>query len=1011
MTDHELIEAWRRQKSDEAFAELVNRYLNLVYTAALRQVRDTHLAQDVAQAVFLVLARKAASLDSKTVLAGWFFRTTRFIASRAVRGEARRHRHEQEAATMNAHSLSSERAEAAWKQIEPMLDQAVATLPTTDRDAVVLRFFQGKPMRQVGERLGMSEDAAKKRVGRAVDKLKRFFARRGVSLSVAVLAGALGLSGAEAAPPGLATRIAAGKAGPAAGGVAAALAAEALRYLLWVKVRLASLVGVSAVALLLMAGTLLFGRLTAHHQATGSERSGDRSSNAPLANADILRGTSRQRHAADRLFVLGIRAEADNQPLAGARVLAHFWGSGDVLNTSEFKSDTNGICDIPIPGIAFETLRLWVAADDFVSKSMDWHSYELGSANINYTTKLARGLKLEGIVRDEQGRPISGVKVGFTGPGINMTEREHVSFHPRLSGVESDASGHFLSRQMPSQAEHPLGLVLNHPDYAPQWNPVAIPDGLRSNWVLVLTRGVAVSGRVVDTNGWPIGEAALSVMEPHGGTDVSAVTDAQGDFTMPHVPEGLAHMRVTAPGFRSLERNLMAESNTAPVALEMQPADTTSPTEAAQPDTARLSGTVVDASSGEPLPQFKVLLDEMRGTSRTFIGEGHQGKFDWQIRLTFASQYTVEIDADGYEPQVSTIRKRVDGGQAFEFRLKQGGLFVGRVLQPDGQPAAGATIGLQAEGSSLHFQPPARLVNYGHPANETASDSQGVFSLKASPGMHSLLVVHESGSAALPAKAGTNLLVQLQAWGAIEGRLYLGKTPAVEVTVDVGFQSAGYAPGAPQLSFDLMQKTDSAGRFRFDRVPPGEHTVYQLINLHSGQSGEIGFSHGARVIVNPGETAQVILGGKGRVVIGRFVLPAAMDYDWSSKLVALVQDRPDLSRPADNQFPPTSAYWEASRAYDAAIAKYYLRFQPDGSFRADDVSPGQYTLSLTITGPPTDPLREDAWMYPGKALGGITNRVVVPDLSDDQSDTPLDLGTINIPIKPAQTDAHTAQAQ
>jgi hypothetical protein len=136
-----------------------------------------------------------------------------------------------------------------------------------------------------------------------------------------------------------------------------------------------------------------------------------------------------------------------------------------------------------------------------------------------------------------------------------------------------------------------------------------------------------------------------------------------------------------------------------------------------------------------------------------------------------------------------------------------------------------------------------------------------------------------------------------------------------------------------------------------------------------------------------------------------------MDYDWSSKLVALVQDRPDLSRPADNQFPPTSAYWEASRAYDAAIAKYYLRFQPDGSFRADDVSPGQYTLSVTITGPSADPLREDAWMYPGKALGGITNRVVVPDLSDDQSDTPLDLGTINIPIKPAQTDAHTAQAQ
>jgi RNA polymerase sigma factor (sigma-70 family) len=376
MSDHELIEAWSRQKSEAAFAELVNRYLNLVYAAAVRQVRDPHLAQDVAQAVFLVLARKAASLDSKTVLAGWFFRTTRFIAARAVRGEARRHRHEQEAATMNAHSIASEPAEAVWQQIEPMLDQAVAALPAADRHAVLLRFFQGKPMRQVGEQLGMSEDAAKKRVSRAIDKLRRFFDRRGVSLSAAVLAGAMGLSAAAGAPPGLATKIAAGQAGPAAGGVAAVLAAQALQYLFWIKIRLASIVGAAALALLLLANALLSGRTAAHQKTSGAERGDDRSFNTPLASADNPRAVSRRKAASDRLFVLGIRAEADNQPIPGARVLAQCWGRWSA-NLNSYQTPTASVT-YPYPKLC--STPFGFGSPPMISSPKSWTGTPMNSA-------------------------------------------------------------------------------------------------------------------------------------------------------------------------------------------------------------------------------------------------------------------------------------------------------------------------------------------------------------------------------------------------------------------------------------------------------------------------------------------------------------------------------------------------------------------------------------------------------------------------------------------------------
>src|SRR4051812_40905954 len=180
--DRELLRRYAEDRSEPAFAELVQRHLRLVYHAALRQCGgDVHRAEDVTQAVFTDLARKAATLARRPVLVGWLYTSTRFAAAHAVRGEARRQKREQEAHAMTEiFSRPEPEAAAEWDRLQPVIDDALHALSERDREAVLLRFFQGQAFVDVGARLSVSEDAARVRVNRALEKMRAVLAQRGV---------------------------------------------------------------------------------------------------------------------------------------------------------------------------------------------------------------------------------------------------------------------------------------------------------------------------------------------------------------------------------------------------------------------------------------------------------------------------------------------------------------------------------------------------------------------------------------------------------------------------------------------------------------------------------------------------------------------------------------------------------------------------------------------------------------------------------------------------------------
>jgi RNA polymerase sigma factor (sigma-70 family) len=242
-----------RSGSQDSFARIVHAHVDLVHAAALRQVRDPHMAEDVTQAVFIVLARKAPSLSPGTILAGWLIRTARFCAKDALKQRRRQLLREREAAAMKSNSIQpSAAAELYLKEMLPHLDHALSKLSDKDRAAVALRFLEQRSLRDVSLALGTSEEAAKKRVARAVDKLRAGFSHTTAAGELNSVVSALAAYSTPAAPDSLATRVLSAASTRSFPATSLRIAEGALRTMRKTPLKLAAVLGGTAVIVALV---------------------------------------------------------------------------------------------------------------------------------------------------------------------------------------------------------------------------------------------------------------------------------------------------------------------------------------------------------------------------------------------------------------------------------------------------------------------------------------------------------------------------------------------------------------------------------------------------------------------------------------------------------------------------------------------------------------------------------------------------------------------------------------
>jgi RNA polymerase sigma factor (sigma-70 family) len=556
LPDRELLDRFAGHGDQAAFTALVERHGPMVLGLCRRVLGDAHDAEDACQATFLVLARKAASIRKKDALASWLHGVAFHAATNLRRYRARRRAQQ---GTTHQAAPSDPAGEVTWREVRAALDEELARLPERYRAPLVLCYLEGRTRDEAAQLLGWSEGTLRGRLERGRDVLRSRLIRRGLGLSAALLAAALGReASASVRPPFVvatvetASRFTAGRA--AAGlipGQVASLAEGVLQAMFLNKLR------TGAAALLVLGLVVATSVLLAWAQNRGAGDGSGKPASDPL-NAATSAGRTM------RVVVL----DPEGKPLSGAKVHSGIWTEEKVFKGNhDYQTDDAGAAQVELPG-TYSIVRLWVGKKPFVTMFAGWEQNELASGKgvaAEYTVRLESAVSAGGRVVDEQGKPIAGAKVevslardlkpangdGRVGYDIWLAEGS--------DAATTDAEGRWHIDNVPNHPQAELSLRVSHPDYASDelWQESQKAAGVttamlrRETATLVLKGGVIVRGRVTDPAGQPIKDAiVVHGDDPYSAREPSKFpTDADGRFRLPALPPGETTLTVIPPGW------------------------------------------------------------------------------------------------------------------------------------------------------------------------------------------------------------------------------------------------------------------------------------------------------------------------------------------------------------------------------------------------------------------------------------------------------------------------------
>ena len=557
MSETELLRAFWNERSEEAYAELVRRYAGLVFSVARRRVPTAALAEDITQIVFIRFAQKPPKLQNQVQLAAWLHRTTLHVALDTLRSETRRRAREQQAILMDP------APNTLWDDISPKLDEALNELKDEDRQALLLRFFGRKSMRDIGAVFGVSEDAAKMRVSRAVDRLRTQLGVGAAGCTVAMLSTLLLEYSVEAAPGPLVSRLTTMRL-PALGGV------TGMRGLLALLRRISPLELAAGGAVL-----LLIGIGAGHLLRSGSTRPPELASESPTLATDKRLEEGRQprpdaipnrppvNDPKTAKIIFHVLDAETGRGLAGTKVHYAFFGPGGAGESHGILTDPNGDATIAEPDDPTKNAgpNVFVTAEAHVPKVV---GFIYGAVPPDYTIRLDPATTVGGKVVDEQGLSVSGVEILVQGPGNKPGQIENIDF--QTCPVGSSEDGSWTCSYIPIDYTNEIRFILKKPGYAVTFPIVQVAQVNLTNLVLTLNSGFTITGQVTDALRRPINNAEIRIVSGDSHKRQSTRTDEQGHFTLvgleADTPPRLAASLLTSEELRRLEElynNLQAE--------------------------------------------------------------------------------------------------------------------------------------------------------------------------------------------------------------------------------------------------------------------------------------------------------------------------------------------------------------------------------------------------------------------------------------------------------------------